>query len=230
MTSATAGLRRLGNVARASGALADVFSSEALVREYLFRTHCVARASVSLMRAAARVAKSRQRSDPVAAGIIDYLAQHIEEERDHERWVARDLASLGEPRAWLAERLPPASIAAGVGAQYYWIQHFHPVALFGYMSVLESSAPSLSTLKKALRHSPVAPSAFRTLLWHAERDPEHAHELRACLDALPLKAPHDAAILASARATLDLLRANGEELMAGKGSGLRPFVRRLKSG
>jgi Iron-containing redox enzyme len=201
--------------ARASGALAEVFASEALVIEYLFRTHCVARASVSLMKEAARAAKARAKKDPVAAGIVDYLAQHVEEERDHERWIAADLASLGvAPRA-VAERLPPPSIAAGVGAQYYWVRHFHPISLFGYMGVLESSAPNVASLTKAIRRSAVPRSAFRTLLWHAERDPEHTHELHACLERLPLLPSHDAAIAASAQATLELLRANGEELMRG---------------
>lgn len=219
----------MASKARASGALAEVFESEPLVREYLFRTHCVARASVSLMKAAARAARLRAKRDPVAAGIGPYLAQHIEEERDHERWIAKDLASLGvEPDA-IASRLPPPSIAAGVGAQYYWVQHFHPVALFGYMGVLESSAPNLANLKKALRRSRVAPSAFRTLLWHAERDPQHSHELHECLAALPLLPQHDAAIVASAQATLELLRANGEELLrTGRGAVLGPWSRRFK--
>lgn len=215
--------------ARASGALAEVFESEALVREYLFRTHCVARASVSLMKVAVRAAKARAKRDAVAAGIVDYLRQHIEEERDHERWLARDLAALGVRSEELAERVPPPSIAAGVGAQYYWVQHFHPVALFGYMGVLESSAPDLPSLKKALRRSPVAPAAFRTLLWHAERDPQHSEELHECLDGLPLVARHEAAVSASAQATLELLQRNGEELLSSeRGSASLPRGRRFR--
>jgi hypothetical protein len=165
----------------------------------------------------------------VAAGIVDYLRQHIEEERDHERWIARDLVSIGVAEGALAERVPPPSIALGVGAQYYWIQHFHPIALFGYMGVLESSAPDLLNLKKALRRSPVSPSAFRTLLWHAERDPEHSEELHECLEALPLLPPHEAVITSSAEATLDLLRRNGEELLhTHTGVASRPLARRFR--
>jgi pyrroloquinoline quinone (PQQ) biosynthesis protein C len=227
MLKATSELRRLARQARASGAMEAILASEEQVREYLFRTHCVARASVSLMQAAARAAKARSRSDPVAAGIVDYLARHIEEERDHARWLARDLAALGVPAHELEERLPPPSIAAGVGAQYYWVQHFHPVSLFGYMGVLESSAPSVTTLKKALRRSPVPATALRTVLWHAERDPEHAGDIWACLESLPLLPRHHVALKASAEATLRLLRANGEELLARRRA-LGPLLRRLE--
>ncbi len=211
-------LRRIVRKARASGALGEVFASEELVREYLFRTHCVARASVPLMKTALRLAKARAKADVVAAGIVDYLAEHIEEEKDHERWIANDLASLGVSAEEIARRVPPPSIAAGVGAQYYWVQHFHPVALFGYMAVLESSAPSVAGLERALRRSPVPKAAFRTIIWHAERDLEHSRELTDCVDALPLSAEQEGAVEASALATLQLLERNGAELLGAQGA------------
>ena len=39
-----------------------------------------------------------------------------------------------------------ATAAALVGAQYYWIRHVHPVALLGYVMLLEGYPPSAGTV------------------------------------------------------------------------------------
>src|SRR5687768_7088625 len=67
--------------------------------EYLCRLHGIIRASVPLMEAA--LAQSRQRTgeDAVAAELVPYLAQHIEEERHHDEWLLEDLARLGQDPA-----------------------------------------------------------------------------------------------------------------------------------
>ena len=38
-------------------------------------------------------------------------------------------------------RPPAPAVAALVGAQYYWVLHHHPVALLGYIGLLEGYPP-----------------------------------------------------------------------------------------
>jgi hypothetical protein len=150
----------------------------------LFRTHCFARASAPLMRAARVRAEELGRSDRVAAGICTYLNEHIAEEEVHGDWLLEDLEVLGLPREHVLARIPPATIASGVGAQYYWIQHYHPVALLAYIAVLEQSVLPPWVLESLIARSRSPAGAFRTLREHARLDPEHTARLYALLDEL----------------------------------------------
>jgi hypothetical protein len=175
-----------------------------LYPQVLFRTHCVARASAPLMQAALDEARRRV-SDPVCAGICDYLVQHIVEEREHAAWIEEDFACLGTSAMELARRIPPANIACAVGAHYYWIKHFHPVAVLGYIAVLEGAAPRLSWVENLMARTKLPAQAFRTLKIHALVDIEHATELDALLDRLPLQQVHHDLLRESAFLTIDAL-------------------------
>ena len=57
-----------------------------LYPEYLVTMHGIIRASVPLMEtASARAAELGD--DPVAAGLVEYLTEHIPEEADHDEWL-----------------------------------------------------------------------------------------------------------------------------------------------
>jgi len=43
--------------------------------------------------------------------------------------------------------------SARVGAQYYWIHHFHPVALLGYIAVLEGRPPSPTLVEELIERT-----------------------------------------------------------------------------
>jgi len=111
--------------------------------EYLFTIHCMIRASVPLMQAALVRALALGSGDPVAAALADYLTHHIPEEKHHDDWLLDDLEELGFDRAATLQRIPSAAVAAVVGSQYYWVHHYHPVALLGYIAVLEGYPPSV---------------------------------------------------------------------------------------
>jgi hypothetical protein len=170
----------------ASNRLASHPRLRELYPEFLFTTHSIIRASVPLMEAARARAEALSAADPVSAALARYLRTHIDEERDHDEWLVEDMAVLGIERAWILARPPSPTVAALVGAQYYWIHHFHPVGLMGYIAVLEGYPPSPELLDEMAELSGHPREAFRTLAAHAELDPGHKEELELALDALPL--------------------------------------------
>lgn len=166
--------------------------------EVLFLLHSTARASVPLMQAA--LARSRELAphDAVAAGLLDYLAEHILEEANHDEWMLEDMELLGMPREAVLRRIPSPDIISAVGAQYYWIHHVHPVALLGYLEALEGEPVPLPAVQYAMQHSGLPAAAFRTVLIHAENDPHHSADLDRLIDALPLGGEHSAMVGISA--------------------------------
>jgi len=166
--------------------------------EYLQTMHMVIRASVPLMDLAVSRCAELAPYEPAAVTLRSYLIRHIAEERHHDDWIVDDLRATGfDPTALLAEQPAPV-IAALVGSQYYWVNHYHPVCLLGYIAVLEGHAPS-SQLSERLRAATGFPAeAFRALDHHADVDDRHAAQLYQLLDGLPLTASQDAAVGVSA--------------------------------
>jgi len=187
---------------RASDAIVQHADVAQLYPEMLFGTHCVARASAPLMQAALDEAECRV-ADPVCAGMRHYLTQHIDEEREHAAWIAEDLSFLGTSATELAMRIPSANIASAVGAHYYWIRHYHPAAVLGYIAVLEGAAPRLSWAEDLMERTKLPAPAFRTLKLHAAIDVGHARDLDALLDCLPLEQVHHDLLRESAFLTID---------------------------
>ncbi|WP_354642999.1 iron-containing redox enzyme family protein [Kitasatospora camelliae] len=165
---------------------------------YLAAMHQLIRASVPLMeRAAVRCAELGP-ADPVAGPLGRYLREHAEEERGHDDWLLADLAAAGADPAELLAAVPPPAVAELAGAQYYWIEHHHPVALLGYVAALEGNAPAPWLADRLAAGTGLPPAAFRTVREHAELDGGHLAALDALLDALPLTAAAEAAIGLSA--------------------------------
>ena len=185
-----------------------------LYSEYLLLCHWVVRASVPLMETALRRAQALSAADPVAKALTGYLASHIVEELDHDEWLLEDLESLDIPRAQTLQRPPTATVAGLVGAQYYWILHYHPVALLGYITVLESYPMSREAIDDLAARTGLGPTAFRTLAEHAEVDPGHAEELRRTIDALPLTRAQSSVLGSSAMHTVVALATAFREVAA----------------
>ena len=110
-------------------------------------------------------------------------------------------------------RPPAPAVAALVGAQYYWMFHFHPVALLGYIAVLEGYPPSLRLIEDLRSRTGYDASAFRTLRIHAELDPGHREELDELLDSLPLTREQSTVIALSAIHTIGALTRAYEEIV-----------------
>jgi len=164
---------------------------------YLFCNHAVVRASVPVMRAALAAACGLP-EDAVAAGLAEYLSEHIPEEMHHDDWLLEDIGVFGISPAECWQRQPPTSVATLVGAQYYWAAHVHPVAVLGYIAVLEGNPPDVAFVHRVSAKSGVPLAAFSTLLRHAEIDPFHRGALDETLDRLPLTDAHTSLIGVSA--------------------------------
>lgn len=173
--------------------------------EFLFRNHAVIRSSVPLMKAAAEECEKLLGKDPLAEGMLDYFRHHIPEETGHDDWVLDDLELLGFARKDVLKRIPPPSAAALAGAQYYWIRHVHPVALLGFIAVLEGTPPDVAFFEATADRIGVPRKAFSNLLLHGKLDPTHRDDLDRALDALPLNDEHHSLMGISAFQTINLL-------------------------
>lgn len=152
---------------------------------YLYEMYALVQTSVPLMERAARKCAGLV-DDPAAGPIGQYLERHVDAERGHDTWLLEDLARAGGDPADAVHRLPSAAVADLAGGQYYWIEHHHPVALLGYIRVLEGNAPATWLADRLAARTGLPDAAFRTVREHAELDGGHVAELDDLLDTLPL--------------------------------------------
>ncbi|MEV0122534.1 iron-containing redox enzyme family protein [Streptomyces sp. NPDC050703] len=161
-----------------------------LYPEYLCMLHTAIRSTVPLMECALEEAEKRT-GDPAADVLATYLTRHIREEQGHDEWLRQDLDALGfDPREPL-RRVPEAAVANLVGAQYYWIRHYHPACLLGHIAVLEGNPPAPGLVDELMRRTGYPRTGFRTLERHAALDVKHREELLRTIDGMPLT--HDLA-------------------------------------
>jgi hypothetical protein len=172
-----------------------------LYPEFLFAIYGVTASSSPAMSAAAERCASVPSTDPVAGWLQAYYLEHAAEESGHEQWLLNDIASFGIPRDLVLQRMPYASVAALVGAQYYWMFHVHPIAFLGYIAVLEEPA-SMEFLETVSRRTGIALTSMSAHVMHARLDPDHVAEFDVALDRLPLTQQHQDLISVSAIATV----------------------------
>ena len=181
---------------------------------YLGSMHALVRASVPLLERAADRCARLAPQDPAAGPLGRYLLRHAEEERGHDDWLLADLAVAGGDPGAVAAAVPAAAVAAMAGAQYYWIEQHHPVALLGYMAVLEGNAPAPGLAERLAAETGLPAAAFRTLRDHALLDTGHLADLDDLLDRLPLGPDRRTAVRVSALHTARELARLFRELAA----------------
>jgi hypothetical protein len=180
--------------------------------EYMVTQHTIIRSTVPVMRAGRDEARARASADPVAAGVAEYLDVHILEETNHDEWLLDDLEVLGVPRSTALARVPSATVAALVGSQYYWLFHYHPVALLGYFAFMEGFPPKRELISDLIERTGYPDAAFRTFELHGELDPGHQEELDRTIDELPLTPEHEKALGMSAMNTALLVTRSLQEV------------------
>jgi hypothetical protein len=171
-----------------------------LYPELLFALLGVMRASVPVMRLAA-VRSGELGDDRLCKPLRDYYAEHAKEEEGHEEWLLADLESMGISRDRALQRLPYPSVAALVGTQYYWIEHAHPVAVLGYLAVLEQPAEA-AFLKEVRERTGIPLTSMSCHQKHAELDLGHVAEFDTLLGSLSLARQEEELIMVSAITTI----------------------------
>jgi hypothetical protein len=166
-----------------------------------------------LTRAAAQQARALPDDDSLAAPLVAYLDEHVDEELDHDEELLDDLELLGVDRATVLGRMPSPAVATLVGSQYYWLHHFHPVTFLGYVGFMEGSPPTPELVETLIERTGYPREAFHTFAEHAELDPGHRDHLDRILDSLPLTAEQEAVLAISATSTAALATGALEELL-----------------
>ncbi len=180
----------------------------AVYPHYLATLYFLPATAIALMEAALQRARVLAADDEVAAGLVAYLERHMEEELHEGKpgaGVLADLETIGFDTVALRSDPPPPKIAALVGAQYFWIFHGHPVALLGYLGVIEGFHPRREAVERLVERTGLPRKGFAQLFEHADLDVAHSQELDELLDALPLT-PFDEQLLGlTALQTVELL-------------------------
>jgi hypothetical protein len=185
-----------------------------LYPEYLRTMHTIVRSAVPLLEAAAQRAAELSPDDEVAAALAPYLAHHADEERGHDGWLLEDLQATGAERDEALRRIPSPRVATLVGAQYYWLHHFHPVALLGHMAVVEGYSPQPGFSERLRELTGYPQDAFRALSRHERLDIHHKRELYETIDALALGPDHERMIGMSALHTVQSIIGVLDEVFA----------------
>ena len=162
----------------------DITSPDS-VRLWLTKLWYLIQSSVPLMETARDQLVSRYSADPFTPRLVEYLEDHIAEEKDHDAWLLEDLEQLGCEKSRLLTTMAPPSVALLAGSQYYYIYHHHPVTLLGYIALSEGYAPRPKWIEDMQANSPVPAETWRTLRLHSTEDIFHREELSALLDDVP---------------------------------------------
>jgi hypothetical protein len=172
-------------------------------KDYLLVMHWIIRSSVPLMRAAQEMCRPER--DGMMEGLGKYYARHAVEEMNHDEWLLDDLEAIGVPRQESLSRKPSQAVAELVGSQYYWIYHWHPASLLGYIAVLEGYPPDKRQIDRLRKNTGYPDAAFRTMIKHSGLDPRHRDDLNDLLDSLPLALEHEHWITSNMLYTADKL-------------------------
>ncbi len=190
--------------------------------EFMFTIHGIIRATHPSMKAAAACAQALAANDPVAAAMARYLYEHADEEKGHDEWALADLEVLGIPADEVRARVPSTAVANLVGSQYYWMNHFHPVAYLSYIAISEAP-PNIDYLDEKVKSSGLPKDAFRTWYFHGQLDHGHVQEFDDMLDSLPLNDWHHSILGMNAFHSAEL-QARAFELVAEEFDASRALV------
>ena len=171
-------MAELGSCRIVSDALAGQSASADYIA-YLTNVYHYARFSPVIMAAAA------SRACTTHEKLATYLLHHAAEEQGHEQWALEDLAKLGVPAAAVARCRPVPACAAMVGYVHNLATTANPVAIMGWMYILEAVGADIGTTageQLGAAHSQAA-APTRFVAGHGEADTDHTVEITAQIEA-----------------------------------------------
>lgn len=186
----------------------------AVFAEHLAKLYFAVNASIPLLECALEQSNTLSKACPVAAGLIPYLTEHIEEEQYHDEWLLDDIETLGIDRTSVTARMTPPDVAAMIGTQYYYIKHVHPVSMLAYLAVIEGSPPRREELDRVAATQAVPKASLRSFYKHAEFDIGHSEELWSLIDRLPLEPWHETLLGLNVMVVTDQLATSMEDVLA----------------
>jgi hypothetical protein len=170
-------LKHIRNVKRALFTI-DASRLDAVIANLIF-LHDAVVASEQLLIEAATSADLLPQS-AYHARLAKYYRSHLDEERDHVKWLREDLKSVDVN---VPAELPNKFAMAMAGSQYYLLKHAHPAALLGYMAVLEGDPTPVEVIDSLERT--YGKQLLRFARIHAVKDLEHRKELFEVIDDTP---------------------------------------------
>ena len=145
--------------------------------EFLAQTYYQVRHSTRLLAAAA----ARFGQDEAGNALHVRFAQHMAEEKSHEKLATHDLKALGKSIDDYAE-LP--STRQFYEPQYYKIEHLAPIALFGYILPLEAIGPAYGPRIVERVRAAHGAGCLAFLKVHSEEDISHLDKAFAMLEGV----------------------------------------------
>jgi pyrroloquinoline quinone (PQQ) biosynthesis protein C len=154
-----------------------------IYKAHLCQTYSIIRATVPLLRTAAKGLR-----DGPGAGtdrtnaLVDYLERHADEETGHDQWTLQDAQAIGISRDEIVNAEPSLPAIHLVGAQYYWLHHKNPLAILGYIAVMEGSPATPAFFEDVARRNGLPLEAVNSFVVHSKIDPGHKADLDAAID------------------------------------------------
>lgn len=135
-----------------------------------------------------------------------YLLHHAAEEQGHDGWALADLADLGVDEATALAARPVNACAALVGYVHYLAAFGNPIALYGWMYILEAVGKDLGSIVGDALSSGLDTGgrAVRFVAGHGVADADHAEELAEQISEHVKEAEDRAAVDEAARVVADL--------------------------
>lgn len=110
--------------------------------------------------------------------LAQYLLHHALEELGHDQWALDDLQALDIAEADIRKSRPVPSCAAMIGYEYYVAGYGNPVALFGWLYVLEAMGDDLGHMvAEGFKEGLALPGGVKFLAGHGEADEEHTKDI-----------------------------------------------------
>lgn len=134
-----------------------------------------------------------------------YLLHHADEETGHDAWAVADLQDLGVDEDTTRASRPVNACASLIGYVHYLAAFGNPVALFGWMYILEAVGKDLGTIAgKELMAVLTEKKAVRFVAAHGVADSEHADELAEQISKYVKTGEDRRDVVESARVVADL--------------------------
>jgi pyrroloquinoline quinone (PQQ) biosynthesis protein C len=123
-----------------------------------------------------------------------YLMRHATEEIGHERWAHSDLLRLGLTEDQIRASRPGTYCTSMIGMEYFVAGHWNPLALFGWLFVLEALGDDVGHFVAGRLDSSLRLDSSATYFLRAHGTADHDH-IRDIVEAIQehMKDPNDIA-------------------------------------